>query len=37
MEPLKGKGWSICLAVGDTAEGWGPDQDKDRTPSTEVP
>lgn len=38
MELLKGKGWSsVCLAIGDIAEGWGPDQDKDKTSSTDVP
>ena len=37
MEPLLGKGWSICLAIGDTAEGWGPDQGKDKTSSIDVP
>lgn len=37
MEPLQGKGWSTCLAIGDTAEGWGPEEDKDKTSSTDVP
>lgn len=37
MELLKREGWSICLAIGDIAECWGPDQDKDKTSSIDVP